>query len=209
LVSDEIKDFFEKGKRQRGEFMMISVENKKIRPDSRFLRKVEEFSGESVSSCYQCRKCTSGCPVSFAMDIPPDMIMHMIHIGANDIVLGSNTIWICASCETCTTRCPNEIDIAKVMDTLRQICTREGREPRERQVPQFHDAFLRSFKGRGRVFELEMIGRYKLKTGQYTKDMRLGIEMFKKGKLRLFPHRIKGRREIREIFKKAEESLKR
>jgi heterodisulfide reductase subunit C len=185
---------------------MFSIEKMTTRPDSHFLREVEKFSGESVSSCYQCRKCTSGCPVAFAMDIPPDRIMHMIHIGMKNTVLGSNTFWICASCETCSTRCPNEIDIAKVMETLRQICKSEGIEPKESQVPSFHEAFLQSFKRRGRVFELEMIGRYKLKTGQYTKDMRLGIEMFKKGKLRLFPHRIKGRKEIRDIFKKAEGS---
>jgi hypothetical protein len=93
------------------------------------------------------------------------------------------------------------------MDRLRQMCIREDREPKERQIPQFHEAFLKSFRKRGRVFELGMIGHYKMKTREYTKDMKLGWEMFKRGKLRLFPHRIKGRKEVKEIFRRAEERL--
>jgi len=188
---------------------MTENAKKVITPNSIFLKDVERVSGESVSSCYQCKKCSNGCPVAFAMDIVPDRIMHMIHLGINDRVLGSSTIWICASCETCSTRCPNDIDIAKIMDTLRQMCIREGREPKEKQIPQFHEVFLKSFKGRGRVFELEMIGRYKMKTGEYTKDMKLGLDMLKKGKLRLFPHGVKGRKEVKDIFKKAEEKGRR
>ncbi len=186
---------------------MTENAKKVITPNSVFLKDVERAGGESVSSCYQCKKCSSGCPLAFAMDIVPDRVMHMIHLGMKDGVLGSSTIWICASCETCSTRCPNDIDIAKIMDTLRQMCIREGREPKEKQVSQFHEVFLKSFKGRGRVFELEMIGRYKMKTGEYTKDMKLGLDMLKKGKLRLLPHGIKGRKEVKEIFKKAKEKV--
>jgi heterodisulfide reductase subunit C len=160
--------------------IMTESAKKAVTPNSSFLKDVERAGGESVSSCYQCKKCSSGCPVAFAMEIVPDRVMHMIHLGMKDPVLASNTIWICASCETCSTRCPNDIDIAKVMDTLRQMCIREGREPKEKQIPQFHEVFLKSFKGRGRVFELEMIG-----------------------------HGVKGRKEVKDIFKKAEEKGRR
>jgi len=187
---------------------MKDSEKNKVVPSATFLREVERDSGESISSCYQCKKCSSGCPVAFAMEIAPDRVMHMIHLGLKDEVLGSNTIWICASCETCSTRCPNEIDIARVMDTLSQMCVKEGREPKERQIRQFHEVFLKSFKGRGRIHELELVGRYKMKTGEYTKDMKLGWEMFKRGKMRLLPPQwIKGRKEVKKIFKKAEEKL--
>jgi heterodisulfide reductase subunit C len=121
-----------------------------------FLREVESASGEKVSLCYQCRKCSSGCPVTFAMDYLPDVILRMVQLGFKDRVLGSSTIWICASCETCTTRCPNGIDIAGVIDTLRRMTLAEGRAAplAVKDIPKFHEAFLSSIKAGGRVNEV-------------------------------------------------------
>src|SRR5450759_5006011 len=93
---------------------------------------IAESSGQKISTCYQCEKCTNGCPLSFAMDIHPHQVMHNIQLGSIDDVLNSDTIWVCASCETCTTRCPNDIDIAHVMDTLRQLSTKRGVKPSQK-----------------------------------------------------------------------------
>ena len=81
---------------------------------------VKRLSNEDVSRCYQCGKCTAGCPVAMEMDIMPNQVMRLIQIGVKDWVLSSSTIWLCLSCETCSTRCPEDIDLAKVMDTLRK-----------------------------------------------------------------------------------------
>jgi len=74
----------------------------------------------SVSSCYQCKKCSAGCPLTFAMDFYPDQVIRLALLGQEEQVLGCRTIWVCSSCETCTTRCPNNIDIAGVMDWLKE-----------------------------------------------------------------------------------------
>jgi heterodisulfide reductase subunit C len=74
-----------------------------IRPDSTLLETVEARSGESVSRCYQCRKCTNGCPLVFAMDWMPNQVMRAIQLGLEKEILASQTIWVCASCQTCTT----------------------------------------------------------------------------------------------------------
>ena len=182
-----------------------------ITPDHTWLVEVEKSSGVKVSACYQCKKCSSGCPVTFAMDYLPNQIIHMIQMGLKDEVLKSATIWVCASCETCTTRCPNDIDIAKIMDTLRMMSLTSGLKIGEKKVPIFHDAFLSSIKSKGRVYELGMIGQYslkcgdtidKLKSGSLMDEVRLGWQMFKKGKLKLFPQKIKRRGEIKKLFKK-------
>lgn len=89
-------------------------------PGSVKRQQIEQLSGEKISTCFQCEKCANGCPMTFAMDIAPNQVMHSIQLGLIDPVLKSDTIWVCASCETCSTRCPNDIDIAHVMDTLRQ-----------------------------------------------------------------------------------------
>ncbi|MDY6842818.1 MAG: 4Fe-4S dicluster domain-containing protein [Thermodesulfobacteriota bacterium] len=181
-------------------------------PVASFSKEVERDCGVNVDLCFQCKKCSSGCPVNFAMDFPPDLLMHMIHMGMKEKVLKSSTIWVCAACETCVTRCPNEIDIPRVMDTLGQMAERSG-IVEEKKAPVFNEAFLSSIKKRGRVFELGMIQKYTLKSGdlqerlisgEFFNEAKLGWEMFKRGKLRVFPQKIKGKGEVKSLFKKAD-----
>ena len=179
---------------------------------------VIESAGEELFDCYQCYKCSAGCPVSINMDLLPHEIIRAVISNRKERALSSKTIWVCASCETCTTRCPNEIDIAKVMDVLRQMQIESGREAREPKVPVFHRAFLDSIKKRGRVHELTMIRNYtqksgdlkdKLKSGEWKNDVRLGMKMFLRGKLKIIPPKSGGVKEVRTIFEQAEEHKKR
>jgi len=171
-----------------------------VRPSAALLELVAQAGGQDVSRCYQCRKCTNGCPLVLAMDLKPNQVMRAVQLGLQQQVLGSRTIWVCAACQTCTTRCPNDIDIAHVMDVLRQLCVRLGVMPAEPNVVKFHQVFLDSIRRHGRVFELGMIARYKLASGQLTADMKLGWEMFRRGKLKFLPDRIAARKELREMF---------
>jgi len=185
--------------------MTVAELPRTIVPSPAFRKQVEEKSGEKVSACYQCVKCTNGCPVSFAMDIVPHKLIRSVHMGLKDEVLSSDTIWVCASCETCTTRCPNGIDIAHIMDSLRQISQIEGIKASQPQVPIFHKAFLASVKRFGRVHEGEMAAMYALRSGGLKGLMSLagmGLEMFKKGKVKILPHRPN--RQVRNIFHAAE-----
>jgi heterodisulfide reductase subunit C2 len=181
-----------------------------IEMHSAFLNEVEEKSGIKVSACFQCRKCTNGCPVTFAMDLYPDQVIRYILLGMKDEVLKSATIWVCASCETCTTRCPNEIDIAGVMDFLKQSVVKEKVPAAEANVLSFHKVFMDDIRRRGRIFETALVGNYMLKSGAWLqklkdrsilKEMQLGWAMFRKGRLNLFPKRIKEIEEIRKLFK--------
>jgi len=171
-----------------------------------FLREIDRASGEKVSTCFQCEKCTNGCPATFAMDIPPHKLIHMIHLGLQDDVLRSNTSWVCASCETCTTVCPNSIDIAHLMDTLRQMAARAGTREDQKDTSRFHKAFLNSVKRHGKVYELGMMVDYKTKTGGLFQDIGLGWAMFKRGKLKLLPRKLWAGGQIRAIFQKAEKA---
>ena len=153
-----------------------------------------------VQDCFQCQKCSAGCPVVFAMDHKPNQVMQMVSLGMKERLLACRTIWVCTSCYTCSTRCPNHIDIAGVMDWLRQTALREGVVPAEKGVPFFHAAFLESIRSHGRVHELSMLARYKMKTHRYFEDMKLGWKMFAKGKLRILPSNIKGRKEVAGLF---------
>ncbi len=174
-----------------------------LRPDDgSFLAEVERLSGVPVSACFHCEKCTSGCPVSYAMDLPPNLLIRHIQLGQREKVLTSETIWICASCITCSTRCPNDIDLAHAMDTLRRMSMKNGTVAVPR-VQAFHEAFMNAIRTNGRVHEIEMIARYKIKTGAFLEDMALGREMFARGRIRLLPEKIRGRKEVREILNRA------
>ena len=171
---------------------------------------INRESETELFSCYQCQKCSTGCPANFVMDILPHQVIRMLQLGLEEEVLISRTIWVCASCYTCSTRCPNDIDIAKIMDALRRRALETKVSLGERDVSTFHSAFLSSIKELGRVHELGMVRQYKIRSGGIFKDVRslirdarLGWKMFKKGKLKLSPDKIEGVKDIKAIFQKA------
>ena len=172
--------------------------------DHSFLKEIIEASGENLQACYQCQKCSAGCPVAYAMDILPNQILRHIQYDHRERVLSSKTLWICASCYTCSVRCPNNIDIAKIMDTLRSIAIRSGITPGEKDVSLFHSVFLDTIKSKGRIHELSLLIQLKLKTKDFFKDAGLGWKMFRRGKIKLLPSRYRGGKEIQEIFNEFE-----
>ena len=171
------------------------------KPDTAFIRRVEEESGQDVSRCYQCGNCTAGCPMSFTYDHSVSRIMRLIQAGQKDKVLSSRAIWMCATCETCTQRCPNNIDVACIMDVLRHMARREGLAAVP-QVKTFWDSFLDSVRAHGRVFELGLLINYVAKTGRFWTDMDLGPKILPKGKLALKPHDIQGKEHVARIFER-------
>ena len=176
--------------------------------DNPFLSEVIQASGEKIQACFQCQKCSAGCPIAYAMDILPNQMLRRIQYGHREKVLTSKTIWICASCYTCSVRCPNDIDIAKVMDALRSLAIRSGAEPGEKDIPLFHSVFLDTIKSKGRIHELSLIVQLKSKTKDFFKDAGLGLKMFRKGKIKLLPSRFGGGKEIQEIFNKFEKGAR-
>jgi heterodisulfide reductase subunit C len=191
--------------------MTVSNTAVTLAPDAAQRKLAEEASGQKVSACFQCGKCTNGCPITFAMDIPPHKLIHLLQYGQVDAALKSDTIWVCASCETCTTRCPNGIDIAHLMDSLRELSQRRGIKPAQYSVPIFHRAFLASIRRHGRVQETEMALTYSIEDAGWLGFLKLtglGFGMFLKGKMKIVPSRVKALKDIKNLFRKAEVSQK-
>lgn len=164
---------------------------------------IEKSTGQKVRNCYQCRKCSAGCPVAFAMDLLPHEVMKLIQYGQESRLLRSSVIWLCASCETCGTRCPNDIDIAGVMDGLRRMALREGVACAEPAIEVFHKSFLNGIRYTGKTNEPILMGPYKLLTRQFFEDLGLGAVMIFKGKIKMVPRVMKDRRAMRRIFREA------
>jgi len=172
----------------------------KLAEGTDFLAEVSRLSGQKVGLCFQCQKCSSGCPVAQWADLHPSQLLRIVQLGLRDEALGSSFIWLCSGCETCGARCPNGIRTAAVVDALREMA---GMGTRERNTRLFHRAFLDSVRRYGRVHDLGMLARYKLKSGTLFQDMDIGRRLFFKGKLKLLPHRIKDTGAVREIFRRA------
>lgn len=160
---------------------------------------VEKQSGQHIFDCYQCGKCSAGCPVDYAMDLGPRQIMRYIQMGLKKEVMQSTTIWLCVSCETCSSRCPAKIDIARVMESLRILATVEGSVPAEKKVDVFHKEFLKAVERYGRAHELSLSAAYVMKTRDFS-GMGMGRAMFSKGKLVLMPPSVSGAAEVKRIF---------
>jgi heterodisulfide reductase subunit C2 len=177
--------------------------------DGDLLEEVQQRSGTPVSACFQCHKCTTGCPMGPDMDFLPSQIMRLIHLGSAAEVLASQAIWLCASCEACTARCPMDIDIAAVMDALRIMAIDRQVALPDAHGKQFNRSFLGSVRRHGRVFEMGMMASYKLRTFDLFSDVGKVPQMLTKGKLSLVPKRSGGAKEVREIFRRAEEEEQR
>jgi heterodisulfide reductase subunit C len=168
-----------------------------------FLEEAEKRSGENLSLCYQCLKCTAGCPTAPYMDIRPNSLIRMIQMGMKQEVLGSSAIWFCVYCQTCGTRCPNEIHIGVLMDALREMAMEEGITAKEKNIHLFHEAFIQSVRRGGRAHEVTMLMEYILRSRDLMKDSLIpGVKLFLKGKFPLLPSFIKGRGEIKRIFER-------
>ena len=173
---------------------------------------VERLGGETelgVASCYQCKKCSAGCPLTFAMDLLPDQVIRLALLGQEESLLSCRTIWVCSSCETCTTRCPNGVDIAGVMDWLKEEALKQGQKVPQPEVAAFHRFFLETVRNRGgRVDEAQLVRRFILfklwrrpDLGEIMSNVRLGLKLMKRGRLRLVgPPALQGKAEIEEIF---------
>lgn len=185
----------------------VKISPQTIAPNPLFRKQVEDLSGEKISACFQCEKCTNGCPLTFAMDIAPHLLMRSILFGLKNEIIQSDTIWVCASCETCKTRCPNDIDIAHVMDILRQLSRKQGVKESQKNAPLFHSAFLTSIRWYGRQHEMTMAVNYALKSegiNGLIKQGNMGIEMIRKGKIKFLPSRLSAGRQVKDIFRRTE-----
>ncbi len=167
------------------------------------LKAVEERADVNLSACYQCRKCSIGCPVAGETESPPSEIIRRLQLGAGDELLQTDLIWTCLACETCYARCPNGINFAAVIDALKSIAVEKEIARPKGDAPLFNRSFLNTVRSYGRVYDLKAIALYKLGTGSLRQDMDKFPAMLKKGKMAILPPSGGDKGKVRRIFKEA------
>jgi Fe-S oxidoreductase len=150
--------------------------------------RIRAGSGENAYKCFQCKKCSTGCPVAQFADVHPAQIMRAVQLGDYEYAVKSRFIWLCTGCQTCTTRCPQSIDIATVMDELRMVAREDDAVRKDMPFANVLDLNYKSFRRWGRLYEIELLALDKMKRpASLTTDIGMGMKMFMKGKISVVP----------------------
>jgi heterodisulfide reductase subunit B len=171
-----------------------------ISPD--LARRIQEELGQNVYLCYQCVKCTSGCPVGQFFDWQPNQIMRAVQLGQEDIALQSETPWLCASCQTCTTRCPQNLDITAIMEFLTREAIERGIKPPVTEVKAFNDAFMREVRLWKRSYEPGLMAEMALHNPRtMIEDIGMYTKFLQKGKVAFLPSptKLPSKRKIKPV----------
>ncbi|MEN8234389.1 MAG: 4Fe-4S dicluster domain-containing protein [Actinomycetota bacterium] len=162
--------------------------------------------GGRVDQCIQCGTCTASCPVSYAMDYTPRQLIAMFRAGGLEELLASRTIWVCASCYQCTTRCPAEIQITDLFYAFRRIAIDRGIFPKRFPSHVFSESFVAQVKKYGRNYETGMLLRYFLRTKPFglLGWSHAGVALVRRGRIPILPEKIEGIDGLRRIIAKAE-----
>ncbi len=164
------------------------------------LGEVRRISGLDPACCYQCGKCSAGCPMAEEMELKTHQLVRLVQLDRGERLLKSESLWLCVGCETCTTRCPNGFDPAAVIDALREVVLRSEPGAVPKRIGAFHSAFLEQIRSHGRLFELGLVVSFKLRSGALFEDASSAPAMLRRGKLGLVPKGIEGIDEVRRIF---------
>jgi heterodisulfide reductase subunit C len=182
------------------------------------VQEVMERSDQNLLACYQCRRCASGCPVGEETGyVTPDRLIRMLVLGDRESALNNDLVWKCLSCYTCGTRCPNEIQTARVTETLKKISKETRQKPRAPKVAHFHSSFVSSAVRWGRLNEIEFINFYEIKNtltdlksfrfkaifSEMIAQGQVGLNMLRRKRLHFRFQSAKGRKEIKRLYQRA------
>lgn len=200
--------------------MTASVLEFKPEQTKPFLQEVMERSGQTLTACYQCRRCAAGCTVGDETGcFTPNLLIRAVMLGDREKALNNELVWKCVSCYTCGTRCPNDIQTARITETLKKMAKEAHKEPVLPKVAAFHDAFVESGIRWGRLNEMEFMGVYELKNAlrelktknyeaiieELKEQAKLGLSMFKLKRMHFGFQTSKGRKEIKSLYKKGKQ----
>lgn len=167
---------------------------------NRFLKIINHLSRQNINLCWHCWTCSGGCPFAAHMDLLPNQVIRLVQMGSGEEALRCRTIWLCVGCHTCSGQCPNSIDVAAVMDALRQLAIREGIAAPEMDIYRFHKYIYESIQRHGRLNKLEAMIHFKVGSGKLFTDLPAGLKMLTRGKLELLSQKVADGDQLKRIF---------
>ena len=179
----------------------IELGNEADGKGDRLLRIVNHLSRQNINRCWHCCTCGGGCPFVEHMDLMPNQVIRLVQMGLAEKALKCRTVWLCVGCHTCSGQCPNRIDVAAVMDALRQLAIGRGIAAPEAAIFQFHKYVYQSIQRHGRLNKLEAMIQFKLGTGDLFSDVQSGLKMLTRGKLEILTQNVSDRDAVGRVFR--------
>lgn len=175
--------------------------------DKRRVEALAATAGAKLSECYQCGKCSAGCPMAESMDIMPRQVLRYLQLGLLEEALASRAPWVCATCHTCSARCPHDVPISELMEAVRQQAERAEIRP-VRRAALFTKYFLLPLKWFGKNHELTLTMFYNLRSGRLMQHFSYLPAMLRGGKLKIWPARVKNRAAVRQLMENCDKEAK-
>lgn len=169
----------------------------------KMLQVLMDKAGVTRHDCYQCGKCTGGCPMAGGMDLGPRGVMRCVQIGSLKRILESDTIWLCSGCYACVDRCPHDVNVPALIEECRYEAMRRGINRRDSEV--LNKVFVNNIKMFGRSHEMILAGAYNALALKPTQDVASLPHMLENKMLGVMPNTIEGNDELAEIIERAEE----
>jgi len=163
---------------------------------------IAKEAGVDFLDCYQCGKCTAGCPMAHGMDLMPREVIRLLQLGLVDEALRSKTPWICAQCAVCSARCPQGVDIAAIMRAVRHASKDAGYKP-VRESDLFDDLFIDGVRSHGRSNEQYLAAKYNLASGHLLQDMGNAPKMMERGMVGVEMQNVHNREAVAAIIDRA------
>ena len=160
--------------------------------------------GEHIRACIQCGICTGSCPMAGEMEYPPRKIIALVRAGMRDEVLSSSSMWHCLSCYMCTVRCPRDVKPTELAHALEALAAEHRFRVEGTRTPAMYRSFVSSIGNNGRVHEFGLMLTFFLRTNPLAavKLLPLALSLVRHGRMPLKPHRIGGRKELKQILHK-------
>jgi heterodisulfide reductase subunit C len=154
--------------------------------------RVTEAADQNIFRCYQCGCCTAGCPVAGRGDLLPHQVMRHLQLD-DDEPLRAVQPWLCVGCQTCATRCPQELDLSRVMDALRAEAERADTVPAgARRARLFNRIFVNQVLAAGRLSEVKLGAEYNLRARAPFQNLGSLPALLARGKIRLDGRTLRG-----------------
>ncbi|MDR0350435.1 MAG: 4Fe-4S dicluster domain-containing protein [Coriobacteriales bacterium] len=159
---------------------------------------IEQDAGVDLNDCYQCGKCTAGCPMAHEMDLVPRQVIRLLQLGFAERVLNAKAPWVCANCLVCSARCPQGVDIDAIMLTVRRTAKKRGLRP-VRETDIFDDAFVGNIRSFGKSNEAILAAKYNLFSGHLMQDVLNAPRMAARGMIGPKIHSVRDKAAVRRL----------